>query len=91
MLQQTKKERKQYQIVYPTETKTLVCKNLENFISEVFENSFERDEDPVSIICPEYGKLPYSVTLYHACFAKGRISEAVLIKMLKEKEANHEN
>jgi len=80
---------KQYQIIYKTETKTLACNNLEDFISEVFEHSFETNEDPVSIICPEYGKLPYSVTLYHACFAKGRMSEAVLIKMLKEEEANH--
>jgi hypothetical protein len=85
---------KLYVIVYADHRERLRCSNFNDFISEVFERIAETDEMPDSIACSEHGKLSYLHTMFHYCFAKGRMTEQDLVETIREhdyeeKEVSH--
>ena len=83
-MQQQSKESKQYQVVYPTGTQTLTATSLEDLVQQVFLQMNPPVQEPTSIVCPEYGKLPFFITPFHHYFAEGDISETEFLSWVSE-------
>jgi len=74
-----------YLVKFPSCNVYFDAENLEELSYQLFEYIDLRGEDPKSIITPadEYGEIPFRITLFHYCYAKGVITEDELIEMLK--------
>jgi|GEM_PF-5007348 hypothetical protein len=80
------KENGNYIAVFPEMRLYVEAVNFEDFAMQIMLYEWNGTNDPTHTISPEYGKLPYVATLYHYCFAIGRISESELVKQLKTLE-----